>query len=157
MVARVRRCLLVLLTLTACPGAGGNGTHGLTTTSTPNTTGDEPTGGTTDACLGSGDCDSEGICVADYEAVDTSPPAGMRGAAECVARSECIAALDLDRWCFDHRGCCENLRCHPADGTCEPRGLGETDTGTDTGTGSSGTGSSDTGSSDTGTGTGSSG
>ena len=150
MVARVRRRLLVLLALSACPGAGNNGT--LSTTAGPGTgpgvtsTGDEPTGGTTDACVGSGDCDSEGICVADYEAVETTLPAGMRDAAECVAKSECIGALDLDRWCFDHRSCCENLRCQPADGTCEPRGLGQT-TGDASTTGDADTGTTSTGTS----------
>lgn len=126
MVTRVRRRLLLLLALSACPGAGAHGTTSGPGPTTLTTTGDQPTGGTTDACVGSGDCDSEGICVADYQADDTELPAGMRDAAECVAKSECIGALDLDRWCFDHRGCCENLRCRPTDGTCEPRNLGQT-------------------------------
>ena len=134
--------LLGLLILSACPGAGTNTTLDTSTGPALTSTGDQPTGGTTDACEGSGDCNTTGICVADYEAVDTEPPAGMRDAAECVAKTECIAALDLGRWCFDHRGCCENLRCHPADGTCEPRGLGETTSSTgDTDT--SGTGDTD--------------
>ncbi len=163
MVPRVRRCLLVLLVLSACPGAGNNGSTGTSTGPTAGTTGEQPTSGTTDACLGSGDCDSEGICVANYEAVATDPPSGMREAAECVEKTACITALDLARWCFDHRSCCENLRCHPADGTCEPRGLGETTTGT-TGDTTTGTGDTTTGTSaststgtDTGTDTGTTG
>ena len=151
MVAHVRRVLLIPLALAACPGSGG-GTQGTSTGPALTSTGDEPTGGTTDACMGSSDCDTEGICVADYEAVDTNPPAGMRSAAECVAKNDCIGPLDLGRWCFDHLGCCEDLRCHPADGTCEPPGLGETTSGgaTDasTSTGDTQTGStSDTASS----------
>ena len=148
--------LLSLLVLAACPPVGGDSSTG--PGPGPATSGDEPTGtGTTDACVGSGECDSEGICVADYEAADTMPPGGMRGTAECAPESACIGALDLGRWCFDHRSCCDDLRCRPADGTCEPATLGQT-TGSDslgdtsTGDTSTGTGASTTG--DTGSTTG---
>lgn len=157
---------LGLLALAGCPGPANN-----TDTSTGpavTSTGDEPTGtGTTDACMGSGDCDSEGICVADYTPADTSPPVGgMRSPASCAAEDACIGELDLTRWCFDHRGCCDDLRCRPADGICEPAHLGQLTTSGDdssstgdssSSTGSTGTtdaststGSTDTGSTDTG-------
>lgn len=147
---RRQLALLALLFMSACPGAANNTTLSTSTGPTLTSTGDQPTGATTDLCEGSGDCNTTGICVADYEAIDTEPPAGMRDAAACVPKAECIGALDLGRWCFDHRGCCENLRCHPADGTCEPRGLGETtsSTGTTDTTGTS-TDTGDTGSSST--------
>lgn len=146
----MRRRLLALLLLGACPGAGTNTTLDTSTGPAHTSTGVQPTGGTTDACEGSGDCNTTGICVADYAAADTEPPAGMRDAAACVPKAECIGALDLGRWCFDHRGCCENLRCHPADGTCEPRGLGETTSSTGDASDSTATGSTGEG---TGTGT----
>ncbi len=136
MVAAVSRLsLLGLLALAACTsgGAGSTATTGPGATDTAiTTTADEPTG-TTDACMGSGDCDTEGICVADYEAADP-PPGGKRGAAGCAPHSACIGALDLGRWCFDHRGCCDDLRCRPTDGICEPAKLGQTTGGFDTGT-----------------------
>lgn len=138
--------------MSACPGASTNTTLD-TTGPALTSTGVQPTGGTTDVCEGSGDCNTTGICVADYQAVDTEPPAGMRDAAACVPKAECIGALDLGRWCFDHRGCCENLRCHPADGTCEPRGLGETTSSTGDATDSSDTGSTGSTGSSTDTGT----
>jgi hypothetical protein len=131
MVARVRAPLSGLLVvhsvfgvLAAC--AADPGVTTVTTTAPVVTTGDAPTGSTGDECLGSGECDSEGICVADYQQVDTTPPGGTRGAAACEPDSACIGSLDLTRWCFDHQGCCDDLRCHPADGVCEPAGLGLT-------------------------------
>jgi hypothetical protein len=54
----------------ACAPNGASTTAAATSGASASTTatGDEPTGGTTgDACLGSGDCDTEGICVADYD------------------------------------------------------------------------------------------
>jgi hypothetical protein len=160
MVARVRASLpaigLGLLALAGCPAPGSDTS---TSTGPPlTTTGDEPTGtGTTDACMGSGDCDSEGICVADYEAADTMPPSGgMRSPAACAPETACIAELDLSRWCFDHRSCCDDLRCRPADGVCEPALLGQTTGATDadtTGTGTDTTGTTGTDSTSTGDGT----
>ncbi len=137
MVARVRRSpLLALGLLLACSPAGSGNSASATTGPALTTTGDEPTGGSTgDACLGSGDCDTEGICIAAYEAADTMPPGGMRGPASCVAPVDCVGPTDLSRWCFDHQGCCDDLRCRPADGICEPPTLGQT---TGEATGSSG-------------------
>lgn len=157
MVARVRRSpLLALGLLLACSPAGSGNSASATTGPASTTTGDEPTGGSTgDACLGSGDCDTEGICVAAYEAADTMPPGGMRGPASCVAPVDCVGPTDLSRWCFDHQGCCDDLRCRPADGICEPPTLGQT-TGEATGqtTGEPGTtGATSTGTTGTSTGT----
>lgn len=155
MVAAVHRLGLLLLGLAACapPGGGDTATTGPGATDTAAaTTGDEPTG-TTDACMGSSDCETDGICVADYEAADP-PPGGQRGAATCVANTACIGPLDLERWCFDHRGCCDDLRCRPTDGVCEPATLGQTtggpDTTGDTGTGDTGTTGTSTGDDSTG-------
>lgn len=148
MVARVRASLpalgLGLLALAGCPSPGTDTSTGTAPPMTGSSSGDEPTGtGTTDACMGSGDCDSEGICVADYEAADTMPPSGgMRTPAACAPETACIGELDLSRWCFDHRGCCDDLRCRPADGVCEPALLGQT-TGT-TGADTTGTDTTDT-------------
>ena len=147
MFAAVHRLGLLLLGLAACPSPGGGDTAttgpGATDTAATST-GDTPTG-TTDACMGSSECDSEGICVADYEAADP-PPGGERGAASCVANTACIGPLDLERWCFDHRGCCDDLRCRPTDGICEPATLGQTTGGPDTTgeTGTTGTGTTGT-------------
>jgi hypothetical protein len=162
MVARVRRLpLLALGLLLACSPAGSGNSASATTTGPALTgTGDEPTGGSTgDACLGSGECDTEAICVADYEAADTAPPGGMRGPASCVAPVNCVGETDLSRWCFDHQGCCDDLRCRPADGICEPPLLGQTTGagGTDssgeptTGATTLGTTADDTGATSTGT------
>lgn len=136
MVARVRRLpLLGLGLLLACRPPGTNNS---TTTTGPalTGTGDEPgdSSSTGDACLGSGECDTDGICVAAYEAADTMPPGGERGPASCVAPDSCIGATDLGRWCFDHQGCCDDLRCRPADGICEPPLLGQTTGATTTDT-----------------------
>lgn len=152
MVARVRRLPLIGLgLLLACSPTGSNATDATTTGPTLTGTGDQPTGGSTgDACVGSGDCDTEAICVAAYTAADTMPPGGERGPASCVAPVDCIGATDLGRWCFDHQGCCDDLRCRPADGICEPPLLGQTtgDT-TSSSTGEPGT-TGDTGASSTG-------
>ena len=106
----------------------------------------EPTtAGTTDACDGSGDCDSEGICVAPYSPSDDPEHPGARGPAACVDLGACIGALDLERFCFDHQGCCESLRCRTVDGVCEPPELGQTGgetTGSDTTTSSTSTSTS---------------
>jgi len=162
MVARVRRLPLLALALVlplACSPAGSGGSASATSGPALTGTGDEPTGGSTgDACLGSGDCETEAICVAGYEAADTMPPGGARGPASCAEPLDCIGALDLGRWCFDHRGCCDDLRCRPADGICEPATLGQTtgpatDPGTTSDTGGPGTtadpGTGTTGTSDT--------
>jgi len=169
MVARVRRLpLLALGLLLACSPAGSGNSASATTGPALTGTGDGPTGGSTgDACLGSGECDTEAICVADYEAADTMPPGGMRGPASCVAPVDCVGATDLSRWCFDHQGCCDDLRCRPADGICEPPLLGQTTGGTDSSgepttgattvgttaddTGATGTGATSTGATSTGT------
>ncbi|MCB9703485.1 MAG: hypothetical protein H6711_16450 [Myxococcales bacterium] len=121
--------------------------------------------GTTDACNGSSECDSDGLCVAEYIPADTL--GGERGPAHCVDPNQCIGELDLGRWCFDHPSCCEGLRCRKIDGICETPDLGGstgesgdtgdtsstsssgTDTDTDTSTGTDGT----TGDTDTDTGT----
>jgi hypothetical protein len=59
---------------------------------------------------------------------------GARGPALCVTVDTCIDALDVARWCFDHEGCCGDLRCRTADGVCAPPDLGVT-----TGDGTTGT------------------
>ncbi|MEZ4385041.1 MAG: hypothetical protein R3A79_27170 [Nannocystaceae bacterium] len=134
----------LLLLCGACPPADGETSATASSTSTAGTS----SGGassTTDACEGASDCDTDGICVADYVG-DTL--GGERGPARCVAESECIGPLDLQRWCFGHPSCCEGLRCRSVDGICEEPDLGE---GTDTaGTGTSGTAGT-TGASDTST------
>ena len=86
----------------------------------------------------SGGCESSGglICVAEY-AADTL--GGERSPGRCAPASECVGALDLGRWCFDHAGCCEGLRCRAVDGICEEPGLGQDTTGT-TGAGGTETG-----------------
>jgi|GEM_PF-1656018 len=152
MVAAVHRLGLLLLGLAACapPGGGDTATTGPGATDTAAaTTSDEPTG-TTDACMGSSDCETDGICVADYEAADP-PPGGQRGAASCVANTACIGPLDLERWCFDHRGCCDDLRCRPTDGVCEPATLGQTTGGPDTTSDTSTGNTTDTSTTDTST------
>jgi len=115
--------------LAACaPTGAGTATSSTTSTSDPApTTSELPTSsGTTDACDGSGDCETEGICVADYTpSADPANP-GARTPASCLEKTACIAALDLERFCFDHQGCCESLRCRTVDGVCEPADLGQT-------------------------------
>lgn len=100
--------------------ATGSSTSGATT---------EPDSSTSDGTTGCerssecmGDTDAVVICVAEY-ASDTL--GGSRSEGRCVDASECIARLDLARWCFDHAGCCEGLRCRSADGICEEPGLGQ--------------------------------
>jgi len=155
MVACVRRLpLLGLGLLLACSPAGSNATNATTSGLTLTGTGDQPTGSSTgDACVGSGDCDTETICVAGYVAADTMPPGGERGPASCVAPVDCIGATDLGRWCFDHQGCCDDLRCRAVDGICEPPLLGQTTGDTTSSTGEPGT-TEDTGASSTSIGTG---
>ena len=142
-VALVRRIsLLGLLVLAACtsgaPGSTATTGPGAADTTDPTAPTDGAPTGTTDACIGTSDCDTDGICVADYAPLDP-PPGGMRGPADCAPKSACIGQLDLGRWCFDHRGCCDDLRCRPTDGLCEPATLGQTTGATeapDTDTGS---------------------
>lgn len=123
--ATMRPVLLAALVACAPPGTGGAGTTTASATTTATT--DAPTSsGTTDACVGSGECDSEGICVADYDPSPDPADPGARGPAACAGPDACIPALDLGRWCFDHQGCCESLRCRTADGVCEPGDLGQT-------------------------------
>ncbi|MBA3548609.1 MAG: hypothetical protein H0T76_19160 [Nannocystis sp.] len=154
--------LLALGLLLACSPPGAGNSASATTGPALTSTGDGPTGGSTgDACLGSGDCETEAICVADYEAADM-PPGGKRGPASCQAPVDCVGATDLGRWCFDHQGCCDDLRCRPADGICEPPTLGQTTgaatTGTTGTTGEPGTGTTeDTGATSTGETTGTTG
>lgn len=123
--------------LAACAPTGA-GTTSSSTSSTSDpapTTSELPTSsGTTDVCEGSGDCETEGICVADYTpSADPNDP-GMRSPSACLGKTACIAALDLERFCFDHQGCCESLRCRTVDGVCEPADLGQTGGETDTST-----------------------
>ncbi len=82
--------------------------------------------------MGTNDCDTDDICVAAY-IPNNPPPGGARGASSCAPVSDCIGALDLGRWCFDHQGCCEDLRCRRTDGICEPAELGQdlTDSGSE--------------------------
>lgn len=165
------RRLVVVLALVACrPPSLPAVTDGASATTTATT--DDGGSGTT-GCMQSGDCETDGICVAEFGPT-TGELGGERGPAECAEESACIGALDLGRWCFDHRSCCGDLRCRTADGVCEPPDLGvstgatETDGDTDTTTtgststtgtttGTSTTDGSTTGTSTTGTSTGSSG
>lgn len=135
----VRRLALILAVLVACRPPTTPGATDGASTSTSSASG-EGSSGTTDACMHSGDCDTDGICVADYAPGLEGGPGGVRGPAVCGDEGVCIGALDLTRWCFDHQGCCGDLRCRPADGVCEEAGLGvSTGTGTSSGgeTGSS--------------------
>lgn len=134
--------LLLAFALTACrPPAGATTSDTATTTST---TGATSTTGPVDACERSNECDTdgtEGICVAEYLPADTL--GGERGPAVCATPGACVEELDLGRWCFDHPGCCEGLRCRAVDGICERPGLGQ-DTDTDTEGGSDTEGTSTT-------------
>lgn len=153
--------LLLLAVLAACAPTGTTTTTASSTTSSTAAATDAPTSsGTTDACEGSGECDSEGLCVAAYTPSADPRNPGQRGPAGCVAADECIPALDLARFCFDHQGCCESLRCRTVDGVCEPADLGltggETTTSSSTTSSTSDTGdttdtTSDTGDTTTGT------
>jgi hypothetical protein len=136
--APVRALLASLLLLCgACPPASGTSATASSTSTDGTTTGGDSTS-TTDACDGAGDCDTDGICVADYVA-DTL--GGERGPARCVPTSECIGPLDLQRWCFGHPSCCEGLRCRDVDGICEEPDFGE---GTETAGTSTSTTTADT-------------
>lgn len=122
------RRFAALAVLLACrPPPAQGGTEG-ETTGPAGSTGADSTG-TTDACMGSNDCETDGICVAGYQP-GPEGPGGAREPAVCATPGACIEALDLGRWCFDHQGCCGDLRCRPADGVCEPPDLG---IGTETG------------------------
>lgn len=135
----MRRLALLALLTAACPQTPPSGTSATTGATTSGTTG----GSTTDACERSSDCESGGICVSEYLPEPTGGPGGDRGPAICVTLDTCIDALDLARWCFDHQGCCGDLRCRTGDGVCEPADLGVTTGGTgSTGDGSTGDGSS---------------
>ncbi|MCA9661216.1 MAG: hypothetical protein KC486_22950 [Myxococcales bacterium] len=136
----------MLLLCGACPPASGTSATASSTSTGGTTTGGDSTS-TTDACNGAGDCDTDGICVADYVA-DTL--GGERGPARCVPASECIGPLDLQRWCLGHPSCCEGLRCRDVDGICEEPDFGE---GTETaGTAGTSTSTGTTGDTDTTTG-----
>jgi hypothetical protein len=129
MVARVPR-RLVLLALVACrppslPAVTDGESPGLTSS------GDSTS--TTTGCMGSSDCETDAICVAAWTPT-TGELGGERGPAGCVEAGACIEALDLGRWCLDHRSCCGDLRCRTADGICEPPDLGVTTGGGDTDT-----------------------
>ena len=133
------RSLAPLVLLAACggtptlPGLSAGATTGAGTDGTGGDTGT----GTTDACDRSGDCETDGLCVADYLPAPEGGLGGARGPAVCVTPDACITALDLTRWCFDHQGCCDDLRCRTADGVCEPSGLGVTE-GSSSGDGTTG-------------------
>ncbi len=124
------RALLVplLLLCGACPPPTSSTA---TTASTSGGSGSSTSSTTGDACDGASDCESEGICVAEYSAESFG---GERGNARCEDPALCIQALDLGRWCFEHPSCCEGLRCRNVDGICEIPDLGENTTGTTTGT-----------------------
>lgn len=151
MVAATMRPVLLAAALAACAPPGAGTTAGTTSSSSTSTssTGDAPTtGGTTDACQGSADCETDAICIADYTPSADPQDPGERGPAACTDLGACIGPLDLERWCFDHQGCCESLRCRTADGVCEPPDLGQTGgetTGTTTTTDPSSTGDDTTG------------
>jgi hypothetical protein len=66
-----------------------------------------------DECESSDDCDGDEVCVAPYDS-EADP---KRGQAVCV--SDCVEALEVDKYCFDDEACCEGLECQP-DGLCEP-------------------------------------
>lgn len=143
------RCLPLVILLGCRPPTSG-GTGGATTSTSGGSGGESS--GTTDACMSSSECDTDGICVADYTPPPEGPAGGARGPAECAEQTACIPALDLTRWCFDHQSCCGDLRCRSADGICETPGLGvstgedPTSTGTTGSTGAtegSGTSGSD--------------
>ncbi len=139
-----------LLLCGACPppasGTDGTGIDDSTATS-PGSSGSSSTG---DACDGASDCDTDGICVAEY-IPESDGLGGERGPARCESPDLCIQALDLGRWCFEHPSCCEGLRCRDVDGICEVPDFGEGTTGS-TGTSSTSTGTTDdTGSTGTGT------
>jgi hypothetical protein len=135
----VRRLALLALLTAACPQTPPSGTSATTGATTSDTTG----GSTTDACERSSDCESGGICVSEFVPGPTGGIGGDRGPALCVTVDTCIDALDLHRWCFDHQGCCGDLRCRTGDGVCEPADLGVT-TGDSTGSTGEGSGSSST-------------
>lgn len=146
------RCLPLVVLLGCRPPTSG-GTGGATTSASTESGGESS--GTTDACMNSSECDTDGICVADYSPPPEGPAGGARGPAVCAEQTACIPALDLTRWCFDHQSCCGDLRCRGADGVCETPGLGvstgedPTGTGTtDPGTTSAGTTSAGTSGSD---------
>ncbi|MBL9100558.1 MAG: hypothetical protein JNL82_06360 [Myxococcales bacterium] len=122
------RPVLLAAALAACsPPSGAGTTSGASTSTSTSSTGDAPTStGTTDACDGSADCETDAICVADYSPSPDPDDPGTRGPAACTDLGACIGPLDLGRWCFDHQGCCESLRCRTADGVCEPPELGQT-------------------------------
>lgn len=128
------RITLLLAALAACApnGAGPTPTTSSTSTGSADTDPGPTSTGTTDACMGSADCETDGICVAGYTPSADPENPGSRGPAGCVFVDDCIDSLDQTRFCFDHQGCCESLRCRTVDGVCEPPGLGQT-TGTTTG------------------------
>lgn len=145
----MRRLALLVLLLAACPQTPPAGTSAGATTGT--TGGDGTSGSTTDVCMRSGDCESGGICVSEFVPDPTGGLGGSRGPAICLSPDDCIGALDLARWCFDHQACCGDLRCHPGDGICEPPDLGVTSGGMTTGDGTTGDGTTGTTDTDTGT------
>jgi hypothetical protein len=146
MVAAPMRAVLLTAALLACNPPSAGTTTGTTTSSTTSSTGDAPTStGTTDACEGSADCETDAICVAAYDPSPDPENPGARGPAACTAIDACIGALDLARWCFDHQSCCESLRCRTVDGVCEPADLGQTGGETTTGVGTTTTSTTSTG------------
>lgn len=101
-----------------------------------------------DECESSEDCESGEVCVAPYD----SRAQPKRGQAVCVGG--CVAALELDKYCFDDAACCDDLSC-ALDGLCEPPFEGETssESGSESSSGSESGSESGTGSEGGGTGT----
>ncbi len=131
---RTRGGLIVWI---ACSALACNTSGGTTTESTASSSGGSETGDTdvteteTDACQMSSECETDDVCVAPY-VLDPEPgPGGSRGPASCVPPASCIAVPnDIQSWCFDHQGCCGDLRCRTADGVCEEQLVDTTTSGT---------------------------
>ncbi len=96
---------------TDAAATSGAGTDGLedcdAATSTGLATGSSTTAGVDSECVGEGDCDGAGACVAEWEE-------GERGPFRC--QFACIPTLDEATWCSDDASCCD------AAATCTPRG-----------------------------------
>ncbi|MCA9689954.1 MAG: hypothetical protein KC636_10120, partial [Myxococcales bacterium] len=116
-----KTCQIALaLALTAACGGGSSDATTAASTQGTGTTADSE-GETTDACENSKDCETDGVCIAPFSLDPEPGPGGWRGPAICVAVEACIAApYDLNFWCFDHDGCCGDMRCDDVDGICEP-------------------------------------
>lgn len=125
--------LWLLCCALGCSSAGGSTTESTTESTTTESTGDPSTTDTagTDACQASSECEDGEICVAPYNLDPEPGPGGARGPATCVPEQSCIATPDdIHSWCFDHQGCCGDLRCRSADGVCEEQLVDTTTSGT---------------------------